>query len=430
MAILKWIEQVIRLGSLPDQPYSFENRRILLLNKIAIVATVIITLIVIIHILIGNKVQPIVVSLGLFISIPSIWLQSINRYRLARNWFLIGFFSLISGVFFHSIQLNLETDTEYVIILLIPLTLIFLDGKTSIFGTLFIILSGAFFIAYRYTYSAEVYTKEFFGLQINWLATSVTVFFCMNFFKRSLVKVNELIARDKEELAVADKTKNFLFAVISHDIRSPLNTLKQYFLLDPELRKDPEQFITYQGALQKKVDDISQTLDDLLFWSKSQLQGINAKPSALDIEQVISKVMTVVADQIEKKEISVNIDLNTKQIWCDPDHLTVVIRNLVQNALKFSSRNGKLSIGSHLRGDQVSITITDTGKGMDQATLQNLKDGAIVKSHLGTAGEVGTGLGLSLVKELISKNHGEIDIESEEGVGTVVSLFFPSKPLH
>lgn len=427
MSIIKWIKRLIRLGSLPDQPYSFENRRILLLNKIAIVATVITILIVFTHIIIGNKVQPIVVSLGLLVTIPSLLLQSVKRYQLARNWFLIGFYLLISSVFFHSIELNLETATEYVLIILIPLTLIFLDGKTSIVSTLFIIVSGGCFVAYRYLHSSEVYSKEFFGLEINWITTSVTVFFCMNFFKRSLVKSNELIARDKEELAVADKTKNFLFAVISHDIRSPLNTLKQYFLLDTDLRKDPEQFMIYQSALEKKVNDISQTLDDLLFWSKSQLQGINTNPSAFHVDSVTSKVLTVVGDLIEKKEIEVSIDHQTeREVWCDKNHLTVVIRNLVQNAIKFTSKDGKLAIRSSFDDNQIQISISDNGKGMDEVTLKNLREGMIVKSHLGTAGEVGTGLGLSLVKELITKNQGHLEIDSALNEGTTITIFLPA----
>ncbi|MEQ8474118.1 MAG: HAMP domain-containing sensor histidine kinase [Marinoscillum sp.] len=424
--MLSWIKQLLQAGSLPNQPYGFENRRILILNKISLVAAAITTAIIVTHLLIGNTLQPLVVSAGFLVCIPTIYYQTIRRYQLARYWFLVGFYLLLTGVFFYSVYLHLDTSTEYLLIILIPFILIFLDGKTSTLLTILIIINGSFFLTYRYAQSEIFLFKEIFGLQVNWITISLTVYFSMNFFKKSLVKANELIARDKEELAVADQTKNFLFAVISHDIRSPLNSFKQYFRLDEEFRKDPELFISYQQDLSKKVDDISQTLDDLLFWSKTQLQGITANPSIFRPIEVIEKITVLTADLIQNKNITLLTDAQTsEEVLCDRDHLTIIIRNLVQNAIKFTPQNGTITISSVAQEDGIHISIEDTGKGMDEEILKNLQAGMIVKSQMGTVGEIGTGLGLSLVKELLAKNLGQLHVENRAGTGTKISAILP-----
>lgn len=426
MSMKTAIKKILEQGHLPDQPYSFENRRILLLNRIALVATLITAIIVITHLLVGNVVQPKVVSLGFLITLPTIWFQSIRKYRLARNWFLIGFFLLLSAIFFHSVRLDLATNTEYVLVILIPLILIFLDGKTSLVATVGIMLCGTGYVIYRYNLSGVDYPKELNGLIINWLTTSVTVFFCMNFFKQSLMRANELIERDREKLAVANKTKNFLFGVISHDIRSPLNILKQYLLLDPSQRKDPDQFMMYQEGLTKKVDEIDQTLNDLLYWSKTQLQGITVNPTAFNQNEIIANVVSILREKAQEKQIELKIeDQYSGEIQFDQDHFKVIIRNLIQNAIKFTPTGGNIAVQTFQDNEYIHIAVEDNGRGMDAETLKNLQEGMIVESNLGTSGEVGTGLGLSLVKELIAKNNGRLMIESRLDEGTEIVIKLP-----
>jgi signal transduction histidine kinase len=174
------------------------------------------------------------------------------------------------------------------------------------------------------------------------------------------------------------------------------------------------------------VDEINQTLDDLLFWSKSQLQGITSNPSSFDASEVIKSVMTLSEEIILKKGIQLTIDYQTSEmIWCDVDHLTIVIRNLIQNAIKFTPKGQQLAITTSSENNMICISIADTGKGMDETTLKNLREGMIVESYLGTAGEVGTGLGLSLVSEMVSKNNGKMEVKSQLGVGTEITILIP-----
>ncbi|MFK7953486.1 MAG: sensor histidine kinase [Ekhidna sp.] len=410
-----------------DQPNSFENRRILLLNKVTLMAIGICLIVVTTHLLIANYAQGAMVSLSIFIvCIPTLLLQKRNKHRWARRWLLTGFFILVSLIFFHSIKLNLPTGTEYLLIVLIPLILVFLDGKNALFFASIVIIAGNGYLIHRLMLSDEFNSKVFFGLQINWLVMCFTVLFCVIFFKNSILRANELIEKDREKLFVANKTKNFLFAVISHDIRSPLNTLKQYLSLDPSQRRSPDQFMIYQKSLEKKVDEINQTLDDLLFWSKSQLEEMKNNPSSFLAEEVVKNVMMLNEEIIRKKGIELTISFETEnQVWCDKDQLTVAVRNLVQNAIKFTAGGEKLAITTSNQEDMISISIADTGKGMDESTLKGLKEGLIVESNVGTAGEVGTGLGLSLVSEMISKNNGRLEVESTLGVGTEISIFVP-----
>ncbi|NQZ75875.1 MAG: HAMP domain-containing histidine kinase, partial [Ekhidna sp.] len=381
------------LGSLSEQPHSFENKRILLLNKIALVAVLITSSIVLTHVIIGNVVQPIVVSSGYLIAIPTLWFQSYSKYKLARNWFLLGFFLVVSVIFFHSVNLDLATSTEYVLVIFIPMTLLFLDGRFSVSSTIIVIVTGMFFIAFRYYSNEEANIKKLYGLEINWLTICFAVFFCVVFFKRSLIYAIDVLEEDKEKLTEADHTKNFLFGIISHDIRSPLSTLKQYLLLDPSLRQDQEQFMIYQQGLVTKIDQISNTLNDLLYWSKAQLQGIKTQPSSFYLSEIVESIMPILGEvlRIKRIEFVVN-DKQEDKIWCDKDHLTVILRNLLQNAIKFTGEEGSLTLSYQSDQNWTTISVVDNGEGMDEKTLASLQQGMIVQSHLGTSGEVGTGL--------------------------------------
>lgn len=426
--MMSYIRKLQNIGSLEDQLTSFENRRIVLLNKVTLMAISICLVVVLIHLFLGNFAQVITVSSSiLLVCIPTLLFQSFRKYKTARYWLLTGFFVIISVIFFHSVKLNLSTGTNYLLIILLPLIIVFLDGLFSRITTSIVVCCGGLYLYYLYQLEYETITKVFYGQQINWFVLCATVLFCVVFFKRSLLRANELIEKDRNQLDTANKTKNLLFAIISHDIRSPLSTLKQYLELDPSLRSDPEQFMNYQKGLVKKVDEINQTLDDLLFWSKSQLQGMKRNVSSFKASEVVESVMVLSEEVLQKKGILLSVNYNaTSKAWCDKDQLTVAVRNLVQNAIKFTPSGQKLDISTSNEGDMIKVTIADTGKGMDEATLNSLKEGLIVESHLGTAGEVGTGLGLSLVSEMISNNNGKMDVKSELGVGTEISLLIPS----
>lgn len=386
------------------------------------------TSIIIIHVSLGNTVQPITMSFGYLITIPCLWFQSVNKYKIARNWLLTGFFIIITLIYLESIELKLNTSTEFVFIIYIPLVLIFLDGRKSILLSIAIMLVVAGFIVFRFWLSDGVNYKTLYGKELNWFTASITVFVCMNFFKKSLVKANLMIANDREKLVAANNSKNFLFGVISHDVRSPLNILKQYLRLDPKHRTDPDQFMKYQGQLINKVDTLSQTIDDLLFWSKSQLQGIQTNPIKFSIATLTANIIDVISETIEEKKIDLIVDhIEDNEVYCDKNHLSIILRNLIQNAIKFTPERGELRIYSTLQDNQFSITVEDNGKGMDENTLKNLREGTIIESSLGSAGEVGTGLGLSLVKELVAKNNGQLVIDSQPLIGTKISIVLPKE---
>lgn len=426
--LISLIKRLLSLGSLPEAPRSFENRRILLLNMVTLFAVGISIIVVIVHLSINNLAQAKMVSSSIFIvCLPTMLFQAYKKHNLARYWLLAGCFLMISAIFFHSVQLNLPTGTTYLLIILIPLIIILIDGSTSLILTALVILCGNVFLSYRYSLLEDFSIQVVYGLHINWIVISITVVFCLVFYKSSIMKVNRMIEKDKEKLVYANRTKNFLFAVISHDIRSPLSTLKQYLSLDPVLRNDPEQFMKHQEGLAKKVDEINQTLDDLLFWSKSQLQGMSNNPSFFQVSTIVRNVMVLNEEIIHQKGIILSINHQTDDLaWCDKDHLTVAIRNLVQNAIKFTSKGQMINITTAREGSKIRVSIEDTGKGMDEATLKSLNEGIIVESSLGTAGEVGMGLGLSLVSEMILKNSGKMEIKSQLAVGTQISILIPA----
>jgi signal transduction histidine kinase len=232
----------------------------------------------------------------------------------------------------------------------------------------------------------------------------------------------------KQELANINATKDKLFSIIAHDLRSPIGSLKNYLELTDFGMLSQAQFTTASQKLTNNVNALFQTLDNLLHWAYSQLKGIKAKPEILNLHDIASEELRFLAGIAQHKQITlINSISSETSVFADRNQVGLAIRNILSNSLKFTPSGGKIVLDSvFTEGSKTRLTITDNGIGMSQNIKNQLFTIEENVSRQGTASEKGQGLGLILVKEMIEANNGTLLLESIENQGTTAIIELPT----
>lgn len=259
---------------------------------------------------------------------------------------------------------------------------------------------------------------------------AVVVLMVMNNRQRAhannmLVEKNEEIATQNEQLKEVNQVKNRLFSIIGHDLRSPLNSLKG--MLGMVVRKEvtAEEFSSFAPKLHQQVVGVGETLDNLLLWSRSQMEGWATKPVAINLFEIVENASVLFKEAAAEKEIALVNSTNKNNVaFADEDQIELIIRNLIHNAIKFTPKSGRIQLTSKEDNNFIDLLICDTGIGMGQEKIDSLFNGSSNTSK-GTSGEKGTGLGLLLCNEMIENNGGKISVTSIENKGTCFKVVIP-----
>lgn len=231
------------------------------------------------------------------------------------------------------------------------------------------------------------------------------------------------LEKREEELNASNDTKNKLFSIIGHDLRGPIGALQELLKLFGEGEMSKDEFLDFIPKLREDIDHIFFTLNNLLSWGRTQMNGSVTQPVVVDLESLTKENVNLLSEVAKKKSIKIvnHIESNT-MIWSDTNQIDIVVRNLISNALKFTPMNGMITIDAVDMEDCWQISVKDTGVGMDKITLGKLFDKSSNVSTYGTNNEKGTGLGLSLCKEMVENNKGQIWVESSIDIGS--SFYF------
>jgi signal transduction histidine kinase len=252
------------------------------------------------------------------------------------------------------------------------------------------------------------------------LATSLGLLIVL---ARFFFKLNNEYQR--ELLAISD-TKTRLMAVIGHDLRGPINSLLALLDLAKQKAVSPEEFERLAGRLHQNTQEVHQTLNNLLNWSLTQLEGIKAVPAKINVAHACSSVADLYQQIADKKSIKILLDIKPElYVWCDEEQIKLILRNLLSNAIKYSQENSQVVISAKKFTTKVTISIADTGIGMSQQQLASILEPSLKSSKMGTKGEAGTGLGLMLVQEMVSLNNGKLSVSSQPNQGTVFTVSLP-----
>lgn len=238
---------------------------------------------------------------------------------------------------------------------------------------------------------------------------------------RDLLLKNELISRQKNELEILNQVKDRLFGIISHDLRNPLVTLRSYLSLADDISIPAEKKEMFKQTTMQALIQTCDMLDNLLVWANLQIKRTNTTISPVNIEECLADLMETVNIQAAKKNISIKTAVDANIALGDYTVLSIALRNLLTNAIKFSNTGKTILISTAKEKSQVLIAVKDEGRGITAEQLLQINNSQ-AQSTLGTQNEKGSGLGIFLVKELVQKINGSLTIDSEEGKGSCFTI--------
>ncbi|QXP57968.1 tetratricopeptide repeat-containing sensor histidine kinase [Cellulophaga sp. HaHa_2_95] len=238
------------------------------------------------------------------------------------------------------------------------------------------------------------------------------------------------LEKSEKTLKYANETQEKLFSIISHDLKSPINALKNLLLLIKNGDIEPKDFLNFVPKLYSDVDAMSFTLNNLLTWSKSQMNGFVNKPISFQIHEKVNSSIQLLQENANQKKIAIVNNVPTSaEIYCDVNQFNLIVRNLVTNGIKFTPSGGEIRIHADEKNQFWEISIKDNGVGISPEVLKKLfKSDSALHSTYGTNKEKGTGLGLLLCKEMVEKNGGKISVESIPNEGTTFYFTMPTNP--
>jgi len=240
----------------------------------------------------------------------------------------------------------------------------------------------------------------------------------VNLKSYTFVRTSKKSKKIVDELIQQNALKDRLLAIISHDVRSPLDSLKMLLPLLADRKLSHEEIQHVVSSLDYQVDQLSQLLENTLRWVKGHSADIKPFFEELHLEDIVHETIGLIQSGANRKQVHVDVDiLESTVVVADGQMIRVVLRNLLTNAIKFCKAGDRVSITSREVKSMLAISVRDTGRGISPLDLPNL----FTLSHTSTRGtnsEIGMGVGLTLCKEFVEKMGGEITATSVEGTGS------------
>ena len=237
------------------------------------------------------------------------------------------------------------------------------------------------------------------------------------------------IKQKEKQLTQINHTKDRLFAIIGHDLRKPALAFrgiskKVNFLIQ---QKEFDTLNKLGHSLEHAAFSLNSLLDNLLNWALKQRDVLPYDPKPVNVQEATVEIFQIFEQIAGEKHIHLKLDIaRTIHAYSDPNALNTIIRNLIDNAIKYTPEGGSIEVISKEKDKHILIAIKDTGRGMDENQIKNIFELSQNKSTKGTAGERGSGLGLNLVKDLVDLNKGKIKVKSKPKEGTTFEIILPA----
>ncbi|MET0571593.1 MAG: tetratricopeptide repeat-containing sensor histidine kinase [Pedobacter agri] len=240
--------------------------------------------------------------------------------------------------------------------------------------------------------------------------------------QRKTNRLNKIINTQKRELEQLSKVKDRIFSVVSHDMRTPVNSLISFIQLLEEGDIERDKLRRYAATLKNTLSYTSSMMENLLNWAASQMQGFNPYLEVLDLHELTSEVTNTLLATANDKNIRL-ITMVPQDTFCKADlnMLALVIRNLITNAIKFTPSGGVVEISVKSIARQINLKIADTGIGLTEKQIAHFNKPGYLGAGVSTPGtnkEKGTGLGLLLCRTFVGLMDGKISAHLNDGVGS------------
>jgi signal transduction histidine kinase/ligand-binding sensor domain-containing protein len=236
------------------------------------------------------------------------------------------------------------------------------------------------------------------------------------------------IEKSRAELQALNERKDLIFSILSHDLRSPLTTLKGFLslLTDTSPALSAEQINQYARNIRNSVSSALDLLDNTLYWSLSQTGSISSNPTTISINEMLGKIYNLYQLTATRKRIDFQFEAEENlTAYADENMVYVALRNVASNALKFTPEGKLVKLTAFRNHNHAVVCITDEGIGMSPEYIKQVLNQEHVILKKGTANEKGTGLGLILCRKFIELNEGKLEIISEENKGIEFRIYLP-----
>ncbi len=242
-------------------------------------------------------------------------------------------------------------------------------------------------------------------------------------YEQEIRQKNAALEKANRELQKLDQLKSDFIASVSHDIRTPLNSVQESvsLILDGVVNPADEQGKKVLGIAKRNIVRLAEMINDLLDFSKLEAGKMRLHVAPADIQVLIDEVLGNLKALSDKKELQMVFDPadNFPRIDCDGDRMVQVLTNLIGNAIKFTPEKGKITVTVAEEGtDQITVTVADTGPGIPKEDLVRIFEKFEQSSEPASTAIKGTGLGLAICKELVKLHHGQVWAESDPGQGS------------
>lgn len=248
--------------------------------------------------------------------------------------------------------------------------------------------------------------------------------------QKSIEKQASQLAHQNTLLKQSEAFKAKLFSIVSHDLKSPINSLKIFVDLSSQKNLSSEDFDYLMENLKQELDITSSLLDDLLYWSKAQMQTNSIAWSNFDLSAVVNKCIYTLSPNIKLKQLKIKNLLNQNLIiWGDEKRCEFIVRNILHNAIKYSEFYKEIEIGVFENTSSWDFYIKDNGIGISEDRLEKLFESNFSKGGTkGTLDEQGAGIGLLLCNDFVESLYWKLHVESKLAAGTISHISIPKNP--
>jgi len=246
------------------------------------------------------------------------------------------------------------------------------------------------------------------------------------------IQTHLTMQEQKKKLEELNRTKDTFFSIIAHDLRGAFMPLVGSMSILERVIKpyDDEKLHKFSKRISESVRNINKLLDNLLSWGRIQRQKLSVTPQSVDMYKLMEWLTDLYQEQAKQKNIqllhSIPKDLF---VWADSNMVETIFRNLITNAIKFTTTGGTVSVTNTRENNHIIISVTDSGIGISEERLAGIFKTDIKNKTKGTAGETGTGLGLILCNDFVKLNNGKISVESQVNQGTTFAVHLPEVEL-
>ena len=245
---------------------------------------------------------------------------------------------------------------------------------------------------------------------------------------RKIMAQNAQLSASEGELKKLNEAKDRFFSIVAHDVRSPMASLNGLLKVyqDTEIAMSREESSALVGEISHQLDNVTILLNDLLHWARNQMTQVTFRPELLSIGAITKKIVGLLSLDASAKRIGLHENIAIGfNVFADPNMLDFILRNLVANAIKFTPIGGQISISAELQGAMIEVAVSDNGLGISEEKLGEIFDPLKRSPSTGTAGETGSGLGLSLCKEFVERHGGQIGVRPNVPQGLIFTFSLP-----